>query len=189
MAITPEPNFEGYHIRKWYTFIEDTLASFGVPAKVVEVNQGPTVTQFGVEPGYIERAVDAAKEECEELQTLGDIADYEIIIVNDASTDRKCIESGWNCTLEHGELVVDFDPQCLEGALGRVATRATCRSRDCVAYNGNETFTARKWFTRTLANDGRSNAMCESLFTVLAKNASQLTLVVGIDHLGSSDAR
>jgi S-DNA-T family DNA segregation ATPase FtsK/SpoIIIE len=34
--------------------IEDTLASFGVPAKVVEVNQGPTVTQFGVEPGFVE---------------------------------------------------------------------------------------------------------------------------------------
>jgi len=35
--------------------IEETLASFGVPAKVVEVNQGPTVTQFGLEPGFIER--------------------------------------------------------------------------------------------------------------------------------------
>ena len=35
--------------------IEDTLASFGVPAKVVEIRQGPVVTQFGVEPGYIER--------------------------------------------------------------------------------------------------------------------------------------
>jgi len=34
--------------------IEETLASFGVPAKVVEVNQGPTVTQFGVEPGFLE---------------------------------------------------------------------------------------------------------------------------------------
>ena len=35
--------------------IEDTLASFGVPAQVVEVNQGPAVTQFGLDPGYIER--------------------------------------------------------------------------------------------------------------------------------------
>lgn len=35
--------------------IEETLASFGVPAKVVEVNPGPTVTQFGVEPGFVER--------------------------------------------------------------------------------------------------------------------------------------
>lgn len=34
--------------------IEDTLASFGAPAKVVEINRGPTITQFGVEPGYIE---------------------------------------------------------------------------------------------------------------------------------------
>jgi S-DNA-T family DNA segregation ATPase FtsK/SpoIIIE len=32
-----------------------TNPSFNVPAKVVEVNQGPTVTQFGVEPGYNER--------------------------------------------------------------------------------------------------------------------------------------
>ena len=35
--------------------LEETLSSFGVPAEVVEVNQGPTVTQFGVDPGYIER--------------------------------------------------------------------------------------------------------------------------------------
>ena len=34
--------------------IEETLASFGVPAKVVEISHGPVVTQFGVEPGYIE---------------------------------------------------------------------------------------------------------------------------------------
>ena len=34
--------------------IEETLASFGAPAKVVEINRGPTITQFGVEPDYIE---------------------------------------------------------------------------------------------------------------------------------------
>ncbi|MCA9856413.1 MAG: hypothetical protein KC458_03960, partial [Dehalococcoidia bacterium] len=32
--------------------IEQTLFSFGVDAKVVEINEGPTVTQFGVEPGW-----------------------------------------------------------------------------------------------------------------------------------------
>lgn len=32
--------------------IVDTLASFGVDAAVVEINEGPTVTQFGVEPGW-----------------------------------------------------------------------------------------------------------------------------------------
>ncbi len=33
--------------------IEDTLGSFGAPGKVVEVNTGPVITQFGVEPDYI----------------------------------------------------------------------------------------------------------------------------------------
>lgn len=32
--------------------IEQTLASFGVDAKVVSIHQGPTVTQFGIEPGW-----------------------------------------------------------------------------------------------------------------------------------------
>ena len=35
--------------------IEETLASFGVPVKVVEANQGPAVTQFGLKPGTVPR--------------------------------------------------------------------------------------------------------------------------------------
>jgi S-DNA-T family DNA segregation ATPase FtsK/SpoIIIE len=34
--------------------IEETLASFGAPGRVIEINRGPTVTQFGVEPDYVE---------------------------------------------------------------------------------------------------------------------------------------
>ncbi len=34
--------------------IEETLAQFGVPVKVVAIQQGPTVTLFGLEPGYVE---------------------------------------------------------------------------------------------------------------------------------------
>ena len=41
-------------IRKRVKIIEETLVSLGVPAKVVEVNQGPVITQFGVEPGFVE---------------------------------------------------------------------------------------------------------------------------------------
>ena len=33
--------------------IEETLESFGAPARVVEVNRGPTVTQYGVEPDFM----------------------------------------------------------------------------------------------------------------------------------------
>jgi len=42
-------------IRAKARIIEQTLQSLGVPAKVVEVNPGPVVTQFGIEPGYVER--------------------------------------------------------------------------------------------------------------------------------------
>jgi S-DNA-T family DNA segregation ATPase FtsK/SpoIIIE len=41
-------------IRMRVKIIEETLTSLGVPAKVVEVNQGPVITQFGVEPGFVE---------------------------------------------------------------------------------------------------------------------------------------
>lgn len=42
-------------IRERSRIIKDTLGEFGVPVEVVSVNQGPTVTQFGVEPGYLDR--------------------------------------------------------------------------------------------------------------------------------------
>jgi S-DNA-T family DNA segregation ATPase FtsK/SpoIIIE len=41
--------------------IEKTLAEFGIPAKVVGFRTGPTVTQFAVEPGYIDKADDERK--------------------------------------------------------------------------------------------------------------------------------
>ncbi len=35
--------------------IEETLRHFGLEGHVVKINQGPAVTQFGLEPGYVER--------------------------------------------------------------------------------------------------------------------------------------
>ncbi len=40
-------------IREQVEIIEHTLESFGAPATVVEINQGPTITQYGVEPNFI----------------------------------------------------------------------------------------------------------------------------------------
>jgi S-DNA-T family DNA segregation ATPase FtsK/SpoIIIE len=48
-----EESYGEADIRFRQQLIEETLANFGVPAKVVEVRQGPTVTQFGVEPGFL----------------------------------------------------------------------------------------------------------------------------------------
>jgi S-DNA-T family DNA segregation ATPase FtsK/SpoIIIE len=50
-----EQELSDVELRTKAHLIEQTLQHFGVNARVVEVNQGPTVTQFGVEPGFIER--------------------------------------------------------------------------------------------------------------------------------------
>lgn len=50
-----EQEISANEIRTKVKQIEETLAHFGVPAKVVEVNQGPTITQFGVEPGFVQQ--------------------------------------------------------------------------------------------------------------------------------------
>jgi S-DNA-T family DNA segregation ATPase FtsK/SpoIIIE len=42
-------------IERKSALIEETLRQFGLEVKVVRVSQGPAVTQFGVEPGYVER--------------------------------------------------------------------------------------------------------------------------------------
>jgi S-DNA-T family DNA segregation ATPase FtsK/SpoIIIE len=49
-----EVSFDDEFDRQRARLIEDTLISFGAPASVVEINRGPTITQFGVEPGFLE---------------------------------------------------------------------------------------------------------------------------------------
>ncbi len=45
------------HIRDQGRLIQDTLASFGVPADFEGAYKGPAVTQYLIKPGYIERTV------------------------------------------------------------------------------------------------------------------------------------
>jgi len=52
---TPEIEFSEADNVQRAKIIEDALASYGVEAKVVQINAGPTVTQFGVEPGWDRR--------------------------------------------------------------------------------------------------------------------------------------
>lgn len=53
----PDTTATDEDIRHKTRIIEETLAHFGVPAHVVEINRGPTVTQYGVEPGFVRRRV------------------------------------------------------------------------------------------------------------------------------------
>ena len=53
--------------------IEDTLHSFGVEGKVVEVNRGPAITQYGVEPGFVNsRAGKQMKVKVSKISALAD---------------------------------------------------------------------------------------------------------------------
>jgi S-DNA-T family DNA segregation ATPase FtsK/SpoIIIE len=49
---SPEVQFSEADNLQRAKLIESTLSSYGVDAKVVQINAGPTVTQFGVEPGW-----------------------------------------------------------------------------------------------------------------------------------------
>ncbi len=49
VTLTPEEIDEKKRI------IEQTLIDFGLPATVTQIRRGPAVTQFGVEPGYVEK--------------------------------------------------------------------------------------------------------------------------------------
>ena len=48
------PVIDDEFVEKRARLIEETLASFGAPAKVIETSRGPTVTMFGVEPLFVE---------------------------------------------------------------------------------------------------------------------------------------
>ena len=55
-------------IDKRARLIEEALDSYGVEGKVVQINTGPTVTQFGVEPGWIRRYRKVVDDKGEERQ-------------------------------------------------------------------------------------------------------------------------
>jgi S-DNA-T family DNA segregation ATPase FtsK/SpoIIIE len=57
--------------------IEKTLEEFGIPARVISYRTGPTVTQFGVEPGFVEKpgpdgALRRAKVRVAQISALSD---------------------------------------------------------------------------------------------------------------------
>lgn len=60
-------------LRSRAEIIEQTLSSFGAPGRVVEVNRGPVITQFGVEPDYIDgRAGKRIKVKVGKISALAD---------------------------------------------------------------------------------------------------------------------
>lgn len=52
--------------------IEESLASFGAPGKVVEIKHGPTITMFGVEPDFIESRSGKTRVRVSKIANLAD---------------------------------------------------------------------------------------------------------------------
>jgi S-DNA-T family DNA segregation ATPase FtsK/SpoIIIE len=52
--------------------IEETLRVLGAPVKVVEINRGPTITQFGVEPDFIETRGSRTRVRVAKITSLAD---------------------------------------------------------------------------------------------------------------------
>jgi DNA segregation ATPase FtsK/SpoIIIE, S-DNA-T family len=50
LALASSPSIAPVDLRQRARIIEETLASFNIGARVAEINEGPTVTQFGIEP-------------------------------------------------------------------------------------------------------------------------------------------
>ncbi|MBV6401419.1 MAG: hypothetical protein CNIPEHKO_01720 [Anaerolineales bacterium] len=67
---TPEVNEEFIQGRS--RLIQETLASFGAPVQVVEINRGPTITQFGVEPLFVETRSGRIKVRVSKIASLAD---------------------------------------------------------------------------------------------------------------------
>ncbi len=59
-------------VEKRARLIEETLASFGAPAKVVDKSIGPTVTMFGVEPQFIESRSGQTRVRVAKIASLAD---------------------------------------------------------------------------------------------------------------------
>jgi S-DNA-T family DNA segregation ATPase FtsK/SpoIIIE len=64
--------FDDEFDRQRAKLIEDTLASFGAPAHVVEINRGPTITQYGVEPDFVENRSGRTRVRVSKIASLAD---------------------------------------------------------------------------------------------------------------------
>ena len=66
------PSVNEDFIKQRAHLIEETLASFGAPAQVVEISRGPSITQFGVEPLFVETRGGRTRVRVSKIASLAD---------------------------------------------------------------------------------------------------------------------
>ena len=67
-----EPEDHGENNRQRAQVIEETLRSFGAPARVVDIRRGPTITLFGVEPDFVETRNGKTRVRVSKITSLAD---------------------------------------------------------------------------------------------------------------------
>lgn len=63
---------DGENDRQRARVIEETLRSFGAPARVVDIRRGPTITLFGVEPAFVESRNGKTRVRVSKITSLSD---------------------------------------------------------------------------------------------------------------------
>ncbi len=66
------PSVNEEFIQQRGKLIQETLAAFGAPVQVVEINRGPAITQFGVEPLFVETRMGRTKVRVNKIASLAD---------------------------------------------------------------------------------------------------------------------
>jgi DNA segregation ATPase FtsK/SpoIIIE, S-DNA-T family len=66
------PSINEDFVQKRARLIEETLASFSAPAQVVQISRGPTITQFGVEPLFVETRNGKTRVRVSKIASLSD---------------------------------------------------------------------------------------------------------------------
>jgi S-DNA-T family DNA segregation ATPase FtsK/SpoIIIE len=69
-TVNPPDNLE--NDRQRARVIEETLRSFGAPAKVVDIRRGPTITLFGVEPAFVDSRNGKTRVRVSKITSLAD---------------------------------------------------------------------------------------------------------------------
>ncbi|MFC1936122.1 DNA translocase FtsK [Chloroflexota bacterium] len=80
------------HINQSAGLIEKTLAEFGVPAKVIGFKVGPTITQFAIEPGYLDKG-NGEKDEQRQKIRVSQIAGLQKDLALALSAERLRIQA------------------------------------------------------------------------------------------------
>ncbi len=66
------PSINEEYVEQRALLIEETLESFGAPVEVIAINRGPTITQFGVEPGFIQSRKGKTRVRVNKITSLSD---------------------------------------------------------------------------------------------------------------------